>query len=400
MISVGLIGKTNVGKSTFFAAATLMDVEIANRPFVTIEPNVGIAYAKKKCVHVELGVKCNPKNSLCIKDFRFIPVRLIDVAGLIPGAHEGRGLGNKFLDDLRKADVLIHVIDASGSTNEEGQPVPPGSRNPEEDLAFIETELDEWFLSIIKKDWEKFARTTDLSGKDMVEALLSKMSGVSVNRRHIIKALKLSSLENVKLMHWGEEGLRKFSHTLRVVSKPIVIAANKSDLPVSRDNIKRLQSKFKHVVPVSAESELALRRASRSGIIDYVPGEANFTILKRLDERQTKAMNYIKTNVLDVYGTTGVQDALNEAVFSALEMIAVYPVEDERKFTNRDGDVLPDVFLMEKGSTPKDLALAIHTDLGRGFLYAVDAKRRMRVGEEYLLQDNDVIKIVSSTARP
>ncbi|MCY0883109.1 MAG: 50S ribosome-binding GTPase, partial [Acidianus infernus] len=187
MITVGLIGKTNVGKSTFFSAATLVDVEIANRPFVTIEPNVGMAYVKTLCVHNEFKVKCGPRNSICIGDYRFIPIKLVDVAGLIPGAHEGRGLGNKFLDDLRKEDVLIHVIDASGSTNEEGVPVEPGSRDPEEDIKFVEDEINEWFISIIKKDWEKFARVTDLGNKDPIDALLSKLSGLSINREQIIQ---------------------------------------------------------------------------------------------------------------------------------------------------------------------------------------------------------------------
>ncbi|ABP94246.1 MULTISPECIES: redox-regulated ATPase YchF [Metallosphaera] len=399
MITIGLIGKTNVGKSTFFSAATMLEVEIANRPFVTIEPNVGVAYVRKKCVHTELGVKCQPKNSICIGDYRFIPVKLVDVAGLIPGAHEGRGLGNKFLDDLRKADVLIHVVDASGSTNEEGVMVSPGSRDPEEDIKFVESEIDEWFFSVIKKDWDKFARTTDLSSKDVVESLLSKVSGLSVNRKHVVMALKASGLENVKLIQWGDEGLRQFSSTLRRISKPIVIAANKADIPVSRHNISKLKEKYPHVVPVSAESELALRRAAKAGIIEYIPGDGHFKIIGNLEEKRMKALNYIKTNVLDVYGSTGVQQAINEAVFGALNMIHVYPVEDERKYTNKDGDVLPDVFLVEKGSTPRDLAFLIHTDLGKGFLYAIEAKKRVRVGEDYELRDGDVIKIVSTLAK-
>ncbi|AKA74066.1 redox-regulated ATPase YchF [Saccharolobus solfataricus] len=400
MITIGIIGKTNVGKSTFFAAATLKDVEIANRPFVTINPNEGIGYVKVKCAHTEFNVKCNPKNSICIEDYRFIPVKLVDVAGLIPGAHEGRGLGNKFLDDLRQADALIHVIDASGSTNEEGVPVEPGSRDPEEDIKFIESELDEWFYSIINKDWAKFARTSDLSGKDLVDALLSKLSGVSVNRSHIIETLKVTKLENLKLMQWTEQDLRVFAKTLRSVSKPMIIAANKSDLPQARNNIRRLKEKYKWAIPTSAASEMALRKAAKAGIISYIPGDSDFTILKPLNEKQKSALEYIRTSVLQVYGSTGVQQAINTAIFDALNMIVTYPVEDERKLTDKNGNVLPDAILLKKGSTPKDLANAIHTELAKGFLYAIDVKRKMRVGENYQLQNNDVIKIVSSTARP
>jgi ribosome-binding ATPase YchF (GTP1/OBG family) len=399
MITVGLIGKTNVGKSTFFSAATLVDVEIANRPFVTIEPNVGMAYVKTLCVHNEFKVKCNPRNSICIGDYRFIPIKLVDVAGLIPGAHEGRGLGNKFLDDLRKADVLIHVIDASGSTNEEGAPVEPGSRDPEEDIKFVEDEINEWFISIIKKDWEKFARITDLGNKDPIDALLSKLSGLSINREQIIQSLKESKLENVKFMQWSEEDIRRFGITLRQISKPIVIAANKDDIPIARKNIDRLKEKYKFLIPTSAEAELALRKAAKNGLIDYIPGEKEFKIKSNnLPEKQRKALDYIKTNVLDVYGNTGVQQAINEAVFGALNMITVFPVEDERKLTDRNGNVLPDAILIKRGSTPKDLAAVIHSDLAKGFLYAIDARKKIRVGENYQLQDRDVIKIVSSLA--
>ncbi|QIW23313.1 redox-regulated ATPase YchF [Sulfolobus sp. S-194] len=400
MITIGLIGKTNVGKSTFFSAATLIDVPIANRPFVTIEPNVGIAYVKKKCVHVEFGVKCNPKNSICIEDYRFIPVKLVDVAGLIPGAHEGRGLGNKFLDDLRKADVLIHVIDASGSTNEEGIPVAPGSRDPEEDISFIEKEIEEWFYSIISKDWQKFARTVDLSNKDPIDELLSKLSGLSINKYHIIETLRETKLENLKLMQWSEEDLRNFARKLREVSKPIVIAANKADIPESRNFIEKLKRKYNYVIPTSAEAELALRRASKAGIIEYIPGEKDFKILKELNPKQKEALDYIKKNVLEIYGNTGVQEALNTAVFSALSMIVVYPVEDEKKLTDHNGNILPDAILIKKGSSPKDLASVIHSELAKGFLFAINVKKKVRVGEEYQLQDGDVIKIVSSTARP
>ena len=400
MITIGLIGKTNVGKSTFFASSTLIDVPIANRPFVTIEPNVGIAYVKKRCVHVELGVRCNPRNSVCIGDYRFIPVKLVDVAGLIPGAHEGRGLGNKFLDDLRKADILIHVVDASGSTSEEGQPIPPGSRDPEEDIKFIETEIDEWFFSIISKDWQKFARTTDLSNKDPVEELLSKLSGLSINKYHIIETLRQTKLENIKLMQWTEEDLRLFSKKLREISKPIVIAANKADIPEARKFIEKLKQKYKYVVPTSAEAELALRKAAKTGLIDYIPGEREFKILKELGTKQREALDYIKKNILEIYGSTGVQDALNTAVFEALSMIVVYPVEDERRLTDHNGNVLPDALLVKKGSSPRDLAALIHSDLAKGFLFAINVKKKMRVGDEYQLQDGDVIKIVSSKARP
>ena len=118
---IGVVGKANVGKSTFFKAATLAEVEIGNYPFVTIKANSGVGYVKVKCVDQEFGVQCDPRKGYCKNGIRFVPVELIDVAGLVPGAHEGKGMGNQFLDDIRQADVLIHVIDGSGGTNEKGE---------------------------------------------------------------------------------------------------------------------------------------------------------------------------------------------------------------------------------------------------------------------------------------
>jgi len=398
LITIGVIGKTNVGKSTFFSASTLIEVERANRPFVTINPNIGVSHVRVECVHREFGVKCNPRNSYCINDFRFIPVTLVDVAGLIPGSHEGKGLGNVFLDELRKADVLLHVIDASGSTDERGVPVPPGSRDPIKDVELIENEIDEWFFSIVSKDWDKFSKTVDLSGKDTVESLLSRLSGLTINRSHLLEALRSSKLEGRKLSSWSREELRTFVKNLRRISKPMVIVANKADLPEAKTNIQRLKDRFTHVVPVSAESELALRKASRAGLIEYLPGDSSFRISKALSAEQKRALEYIKTNVLDIYGSTGVQRAINEAVFEALGMITVFPVEDEKCLCDRNGNVLPDALLLKRGSTPLDLAQQIHSDLAKGFLYAMDVRRKEKIGREYTLKDRDVIKIVSTTA--
>ena len=397
------MGKTNVGKSTFFSAATLIPVEVSNRPFTTIKPNIGIAYLRKKCVHEEFGVKCNPRNSLCIKGYRMIPVRLLDVAGLIPGAHKGRGLGNKFLDDLRQADMLIHVVDASGSTDPEGNPVPPGTHDPVEDVETIEKEIDEWFHRILSSDWSRFARTVDTSGEKVEDALTHRLSGLSIRKEHVVRALRETGLESQKLTSWRDEELRLFASALRRASKPMLIAANKADLPSAENIIKEMERRLKQriIVPTSAVSELALRKAAKKGIIDYLPGDSDFTILDEsaLTRRQLEALEYIRSRVLRKWGSTGVQQALNKAFFELLDMITVYPVEDAGKLTDHDGNVLPDVFLVKRGTTARELAYMIHTDLGETFLYAVDARTKTRLGEDYVLRDNDVIKIVAAKAR-
>ncbi|MGC8974982.1 MAG: redox-regulated ATPase YchF [Thermoprotei archaeon] len=398
---IGIVGKTNVGKSTFFSAATLIDVKIENRPFVTIEPNVGIAYVRTNCVHVELGLqRCDARNSVCLDGVRMIPVKLMDVAGLIKDSHKGRGLGNKFMDDLRQADVLIHVVDVSGSTDEEGRPVPPNTYDPVEEILSIENEVNEWFYGIISRDWVRFARGLDsLPWDQVIDVLTKRVSGLSIRREHVVAALKLSGLELTKPSSWREEELRNFVIRLREVAKPTVIVGNKADLPEAQDNINRIHKTLKNrvFIPASSIYELALRKASRAGLIKYLPGDQDFTVIdeSKLNPKQKVVLDKIR-DFMKRFGGTGVQQALNTAIFDVLRYIVVYPVEDPHKFTDGSGNVLPDAYLVKKGTTAQELAYLIHTDLGKGFLYAILAKENKRVGGTYELQNNDVVKVVSA----
>ncbi len=400
-ILVGIVGKTNVGKSTFFSAATETIVEIGNRPFVTIEPNVGVGYVKKKCVHIELGLDhCNAQNSLCIQGWRFIPVKMMDVAGLVPGAHEGRGLGNRFLDNLRQADVLLLVVDASGSTSPEGVPVKPGSFDPVQEVKDMLTEIDEWMFSIISRDWDRFAKTIDTGGVlDIPGALAQRLSGLSIKKKHVVDALEITGLGDKKLSNWSREELKHFIITLRKIAKPVVIIANKIDLPIAEDNVERLRRAFPEypVIPVSSAAELLLKKLAKKKIINYIPGDSSYEILndKLLDERTRRLLSIID-RIIEKWGSTGVQEAINKAILEVLDHISVYPVDDPNKYTDKNGRVLPDVLLVPRGTTARDLAYLIHTDLGKTFLYAINAKTKQRVGESYVLQDNDVIKIVAT----
>ncbi|MEM3638006.1 MAG: redox-regulated ATPase YchF [Conexivisphaerales archaeon] len=396
---VGLIGKPNTGKSSFFSAATLIDVPIANYPFTTIQPNVGIAYVLKKCVHEELGINDNPKNSLCISGVRHIPVKLVDVAGLIPDASKGLGLGNKFLDELRRADALIHVVDASGSTDKEGKAVEPGSHDPAEDVVFVEREYDYWMAGIIRKDWEKISHLTDQSRA--FEELLEKLAGLGVGRADLAEAMRKVNPSGKRLQLWTDEDIMMLAVELRKLTKPILIAANKCDLPEAEKYISKLQGTGRLVIPTSAAAELLLKKASQKGLIEYMPGSSSFKIRdeSKLTPEQLKALRSVEDKVLKKWGSTGVQKALNEAYFSLLGGVVVYPVEDENKFSDRSGNVLPDAYIMPRGSTAKDLAYRIHTELGEGFLYAIDAKRKQRLSAEYILKDGDVIRIVSTAKR-
>ncbi len=380
----------------------MIPVPIENRPFVTLEPNTGIAYVRKKCVHVELGLpKCDASNSLCIKGNRFIPVTLVDVPGLVKGAHRGRGLGNQFLDAIRQANVIIHVVDASGSTDEDGNYVKPGFRDPVEDVIAIEREYEEWMYGIISRDWPRFARALDhMDPGRMIDALTQRLSGLSIRREHVAEALRRAKLLSSKPSSWREEELRDFVHHLRVVSKPMVVAANKIDVPEARDLYKKLVAELRDriVVPVTALGELILRKAAEKGFIEYLPGDPEFRIVdeSRLSPQQKRALELV-AEVMKEFGGTGVQQALNRAVFEALGMIVVYPVEDPNRFCDSRGRVLPDAFLVPRGTTALDLAYMIHTDLGKGFLYAIDAKTKRKLSKDYQLNDGDVIKIVAAT---
>ncbi|NYZ76679.1 redox-regulated ATPase YchF [Candidatus Micrarchaeota archaeon] len=387
---IGVVGKTNTGKSTFFAAATLVDAKIAPFPFTTIEPNLGKAYVRSPCPCKELGVKCAPRNSLCENGTRLIPIDLIDVAGLVPDAHLGKGLGLKFLDDLRAADALIQVVDVSGTTDSEGNPT--DFYDPANEIIFLEEEMSHWIASIIKRSWSKIKG----KGVDSISGLLSGLKMKEEDVKRAATKLFLSTEE----INWSNKDILAFSREVRNVSKPILIAANKIDLPSGEKNYESLKEKFKGriIIPTCAEAELALRRADKQGSIHYVPGDADFKIISSdMPERQLSALNFIKEKVLKKYGGTGVQGLINRAAFDLLNLIVVYPVEDEGKYADHFGNALPDAILLRKGSTAPDLAAKIHTDLAQGFICAINARTRMRVGKEYVLKNCDVLKIVSST---
>ena len=398
---MGIVGKPNVGKSTFFSAATLATVEIASYPFTTIKPNRGVAYLRTKCVCKEFGVEDNPVNSICMGGVRLIPVELIDCAGLVPNAWRGRGLGNQFLDEIRRADALIHVVDAAGSTDLEGRVLKPGSHNPVEDVLFLEKEITMWIVQILKRGWPRLARTVEAGAKDLYASLEERLSGLAIKRSHIIEAVRTTHLNDEKPTRWSEEDLVRFVDALRTASKPMLLAANKIDLPRAEENVERLRELNYMVVPCCAEAELALRRAAEKSLIDYKPGDPDFTIKspEKMTEAQLRALKIIRERVLAKFGGTGVQEAINAAFFKLLKMIVVYPVEDPERLTDHNGRVLPEARLVLQGTTARELAYKIHTELGESFIYAVDARTKRRLGEDYVLKDGDVISIVSAKRR-
>lgn len=387
MLTLALAGKPNCGKSTFFKAATMANAEIANYPFTTINPNFGVGYVRTKCACTELKVKC----SHCVDGVRFVPVNLIDVAGLVPDAHKGKGLGNQFLDNLRQADAILHIIDASGGTDSEGNPVGVGNHDPAEDVKFLGFEMTMWVHGILAKHWSHISRQSQGKGNALEQGIAETFTGLGItfeDVRDIELSLKLD------LVHATVDDLIPFCAEIVKISKPMLVVGNKFDEAPETLRAKLAEAK---VAFASAASELALRNAAAAKVIRYLPGDAEFSVAEGVTLSAAQKAGLAKiAEVMKQCKGTGVQQAINRAVFELLDMIVVYPVEDENHYCNKQGDVLPDAFLMKKGSTPHDLAFQVHTEIGKGFLYAVDAKTKMRIKETHELKNGDVIKIVSA----
>jgi len=398
-IKIGLIGKTNTGKTTFFNSATLKSGEVSTYPFTTKAPDTGIANVVTLCVHKEFGVQDNPVNSTCIDGWRSIPIELIDLPGLIKGAWIGKGLGNQFLSVAAQSDALLHIVDASGSVDAEGRITEPGSGDPVADIGDIEEELVMWYVKLLEGNRDRISRLARV-GRSALEGMLEVFAGIGVKDSHIRMALSESRLSEDEFDDWSSDDVKRFAWILRDVSKPTLIIANKMDLPTAAENFKRIREEYSDmiVVPASAEAELTLRRAEQKHLIKYMPGEERFEVIDEasLNEKQKWALSYIRRAVLGEYMRTGVQFAMNVAVFKLLRMNAVYPVYDPQKLTDKRGNVLPDVHLLQSGSTVEDLAMSIHSDLARGLLYAIDARTGLRLPVNYQLKDRDVLSIVSA----
>ncbi len=403
MIKVGIVGKTNTGKTTFFNAATGSTAEISTYPFTTKKPNIAKGDVQTLCVCRELNLKDKPRNSTCTDGWRFVPIEIIDLPGLIKGAWAGRGLGTQFLNVVAQADALLHVVDASGSIDPDGKITKAGMGNPVLDVLDIEEELILWFKVAVDRALQRTRKRTTRKQTQFVDPLAKELAGIGVKREHVAKALASSQLEEKSPKDWNDEDSRSFSEHLRTISRPTIIIANKMDLAHAEKNFERLREQFKTqlVIPVCSEAELALRRAQEKGFIEYVPGEETFQVLdeSRLSKDQAWALAYVQQKVMTKLMRTGVQFALNACVFKLLGLNAVYPVEDHEKMADKKGNVLPDVMLVPNGRTAKDLAMSIHSELASRMLYAIDARNGLRLPNEYILRDRDVISVVTAARK-
>jgi ribosome-binding ATPase YchF (GTP1/OBG family) len=382
---------------------TLLLGEISNYPFTTKVPESGIASVVTPCVHKEFGVVDNPISSKCEDGWRFVPVEITDLPGLIKGAWMGKGLGNQFLSVAAQSDALLHVIDASGSVDKDGRISEPGTGDPIADFADVELELVLWYTKLVTSNVAKISKLSKTPGYGIPAAVAEVLHGIGVRKEHVVTAMNEAALTDKDFDSWSERDIQGFCWSLRDISKPTLVIANKMDLPYAAENFQKLREKYKGliVVPTSGEAELTLRRAEAKGLIKYVPGEERFEIIRHqdLNEAQKSALAYIRRKVFGEYLRTGVQFGLNIAVFKLLKMNAIYPVADAEKLTDKSGRVLPDVYLMPTGSTVEDLARMVHTELTKGLVYAVDARTGIHLPTNYVLRDRDVLSIVSTAKR-
>ena len=391
---LGLVGKPSCGKSTFFKAASLSDVLIASYPFATIEPNHGMGYVRVEALCKELNTKCNPRTGFCTGETRFVPVELMDVAGLVKGASEGKGLGNKFLDTLRQADMFIQIVDISATTTLEGQ---EGKGDPIADVEMLEGELNKWYEQIFAKVWEKLSRTIQSTKTDFAKSVAKQFSGLRVKEVDVNKVLTILKLDPTQPTSWSKQDLKDFTRVLRYSTKPMLIAANKADKPNSQENLAKLKQAFPDmkIIPCSADAELSQRKAANAGLIEYIQGESTFKIIEnKISDKQKEALESIQKNVLDKFGSAGIQDVLDKSVFDLLKYIAIFPAGS--KLADSKGNVLPDCFLLPNKTTALDFAYSLHTDIGDKFIKAIDVRTKQPVGKDYPLKHRDGIEIMTS----
>ncbi|KAK8138766.1 hypothetical protein PG984_002146 [Apiospora sp. TS-2023a] len=386
---IALVGKPSAGKSTTLNSLTDATSKVGG--FTTIDPQRAIGYLQIDCACKRFDVpdKCKPNYGGCVDGKRSVPIELLDVAGLVPGAHEGKGLGNKFLDDLRHADALVHVVDASGRTNAEGENT--RGYDPSQDIAWLRSEIVAWIKGNLYQRWGSIKRRHIAVKASPVDTLQAQFSGYGATTQLVARTLDKLALKE-PLEHWSEETVDRVVAAFTDEKFPTVIALNKIDDPDSYTNLMKITKMYKNslVVPCSARAELFLRKMAKQGYVQYVEGSDSVWTrqdliddgdpegggLKELDEKNQEIIDEYKDMILYRYNSTGVVDVLSAAA-KLLGLVPIFPVRSTATFSsgNDAKAVFRDCVLVKKNSTVGEVAKKVMGDVTIAYVEGVGGTR-------------------------
>ncbi|CEJ81891.1 Putative GTP-binding protein [[Torrubiella] hemipterigena] len=391
---IGLVGKPSAGKSSTMNSLT--DASSKVGAFTTIDPQRAIGYLQIDCACArhKLSDRCKPNYGACVEGRRSVPIELLDVAGLVPGAHEGKGLGNKFLDDLRHADALIHVVDASGTVDAEGKET--RGYDPSVDIAWLRSEIVAWILGNLMEKWGSIRRRHIAVKATATETLQNQFSGYGSTATIVNRTLDRMALKE-PLEAWSDETVKQVVNTFVDEKFPTVIALNKIDHPDADKNIAKIAKMQdpKTIVLCSAISEIFLRKMAKQGYIKYVEGSEFVDTredlieqgdptggnLKELDDKNKNRIENLRDMVLYRFGSTGVVQVLSKAA-ELLGLVPVFPVRNTSTFGSGAAEskfVFRDCVLVKKGSTVADVARKVMGDAPIAYIEGVG---NMRVAED------------------
>ncbi|KAJ2371942.1 hypothetical protein IW150_004361 [Coemansia sp. RSA 2607] len=379
---IACVGKPSAGKSSFLNAVTDASAKVGNYPFTTIEPNQGVAYYAMPCPckTYNLSAQCKPRHGTCKNGTRHVPVRLLDVAGLVPGASEGLGLGNQFLDDLRQADALIHVVDASGTTDAQGKET--RGYDPLDDVQWLRSEIEQWVLGNVERKWGGTVRRHVATRAAPLDTLHAQLAGYGTRRDVVQRALdEVAGEVGLSLESWDVQARRRFISAFLDHRFPTIVALNKIDMPDADKNIAAIMRRYRqpsgthtlrdgisehNIVLSSALAECFLRKMAAQKYILYEPGSDDFQThdevedLRPVDEKVRRRLENIRDLVLFRYGSTGVQDVVGRAV-EALRYVPVFPVKSLVNFGASSGGAFRDCVLVRPGTTVREFARSLHS---------------------------------------
>eukprot|EP00127_Corallochytrium_limacisporum_P001801 Clim_evm8s84 gene=Clim_evmTU8s84 len=386
---IACVGKPSAGKSSFLNAVTDAQAKVGNYPFTTIEPNTGVSFYRVDCACKRFGKEsvCGPRYGRCENGTRYIPVKVLDVAGLVPGASEGEGLGNKFLDDLRHADVLMHIVDVSGTTTQKGEETI--GYDPSNDVDWLDGEICAWIYNNLDKRWGSIVRRhTSANNSDEALTLVQQLSGYGATEKDCQATLDKAKMGK-PLKDWEKEDVAKFVKVFVAHKFPTVIVLNKIDLEGADKNIEKMFARYDNdrIVLTSALAEAYLRKLRKQGYVKYLEGDPDFATkdelteddldykdLKPIDDKNRKRLDRIRDLILFRYSGTGCYDAIVRAV-DIKGWIPVYIVRSIANFgaNDKSGLVFRDCMLVPPGTTVRRLAGMLSEDLEKNYVSCIGA---------------------------